>query len=115
MLRTTKVYTAGKDQPPQIGTSAGVISLNGLELKVVQVPSFSKNLLSATQLSIEHGCKQIIEPWTAELTITKDGHTIGTGSYDKEKKLIKINPSHETALIASHDNWITVHRKLGHA
>jgi len=115
------VYTAGANQKPIIGIAKGSIKFGQLDLNVLQVPSFSKNLLSATQLSLEHGCKQTIEPWTAKLTITKDEKVVATGSYDKQSKLIKIdkpNPNLQHAE-ASHktttDDWTTVHRKLGHA
>jgi hypothetical protein len=59
-------------------------------LEVLHAPSFSKNLLSATQLSTVYGYKQVIDPWTSKLTITKDDEVVATGTYDKDEKLIKI-------------------------
>jgi hypothetical protein len=63
------VYTAGVSQPPEMGIAKGRIKFGNTELDVLHFPSFSKNLLSATQLSTEYGYKQIIDPWTAKLTI----------------------------------------------
>jgi hypothetical protein len=128
--------------------------LGPIELEALEVPSFSKNLLSATQLSIEHGCKQVIEPWTSKLTISKDDEIIATGTYDKASKLIIIDEVDSSALAADNvvsidpmanniavseipsrvskvaqvklpqkqptskkstaDDWLTVHRKMGH-
>jgi hypothetical protein len=59
------VYTAGANQTPEIAVAKGSIKFGQLDLNVLQVPTFSKNLISATQLALEHGCKQTIEPWTA--------------------------------------------------
>jgi len=114
IIRNSSIYTAGKNQPPEQGISIGQIPFNGLSINAIQVPTFSKNLLSATQLSIEHGCKQVIEPWTAKLIISKDGKTVATGTYDEDVKLIKIEPNQELACTAT-ETWKTVHRKLGHA
>jgi hypothetical protein len=71
--------------------SKGILKLGSIEVETLEVPTFSKNLLSATQLSIEHGCKQVIEPWSSKLTISKENEIIATGTYDKETKLIKID------------------------
>jgi hypothetical protein len=110
------IYTAGKNQPPEIGISKGTIQIGDLKVEALEVPTFGKNLLSATQLSIEHGCRQIIEPWTSRLIITKDDVIIATGSYDKETKLIKMDDNSEmTNKTTIKDDWLTVHRKLGHA
>jgi len=56
------IRTAGANQKPQYATSRGVFKLGSEEIETFEVPTFSKSLLSATQLSIEHGCKQVIEP-----------------------------------------------------
>ena len=113
------IFTAGANQPPEIAVAKGIIKFGQLDLDVLQVPSFSKNLLSATQLSLEHGCKQTIDPWTAKLTITKDELIVATGTYDKKSKLIKIDTPKQQGLESSNrtklDDWTTVHRKLGHA
>jgi hypothetical protein len=131
------IYTAGANQKPQYATSKGILQLGPIELEALEVPSFSKNLLSATQLSIEHGCKQVIEPWTSKLTISKDDKIIATGTYDKASKLIKIDEYDANNVEVSEvsvpkvaqvlpqeqptppkrgatENWITVHRKMGH-
>jgi hypothetical protein len=52
------VFTAGANQPPEMGIGKGSIKFGSiaLDLDFLHVPSFSKNLLSATQLSIDHGC-----------------------------------------------------------
>lgn len=107
----TEVYTAGRDQPPELAMSSGTIKVGNLEGEALEVPSFSKNLVSATQLSMEHGCKQVISPWTGELTISKDDKVVATGAYDPDTKLIKIN-NYEFANVL---DWKTVHRYLGHA
>jgi len=86
-----QVFTAGANEKPQIGVSKGILKLGSIEVETLEVPTFSKNLLSATQLSIEHGCKQVIEPWSSKLTISKGNEVIATGTYDKETKLIKID------------------------
>ena len=113
---STPVYTAGINQPPEYGIEKGKIKFGMLDLNVIQVPTFGKNLLSATQLSIEHGCRQTIEPWTAKLTITKDDVVVATGSYNQAEKLIQIDGTEtETANNCKPEEWITVHRKLGHA
>ncbi len=111
------VFTAGKHQPPEIGISKGTIKVGDLNVEAIEVPTFSKNLLSATQLSIEQGCEQIIEPWTAKLTIKKDNKIVATGSFDEETKLIKIDMTNQerTFQATTNEDWITVHRKLGHA
>lgn len=60
-----------------------------------------------------YGYKQVIDPWTSKLTITKDDEVIATGTYDKDEKLIKIDSislEQELANAASQDNWTTVHR-----
>jgi hypothetical protein len=86
-----------------------------MEVNALHVPSFSKSLLSTV-----YGCKQIIEPWTAKLIITKDNKIVATGTYDEETKLIKMDndlvnaPHEETYFATKEDDWITVHRKLGH-
>ena len=109
------VYTAGANQPPEIAVSKGTVKIGSLDLEVLHVPTFSKNLLSATQLSIEHGCRQTIDPWTAKLTITKDDIPVATGTYDKSTKLIKMDKQNtEYSNSAQADDWTTVHRKLGH-
>ena len=112
---SVKIHTAGANQKPQFATSKGLLNLGPICVEALHVPTFSKNLLSATQLSIEHGCKQVIDPWTAKLTITKEDEIVATGSYDKETKLIKIDRTNESALKASTDNnWMQVHRRMGH-
>jgi hypothetical protein len=114
---STNIYTAGAGQPPEIGVSTGQVDFKSIPLNVLEVPTFSKNLLSATQLSIEHGCKQVISPWTAKLTISKEGKTIATGTYDKKEKLIRIDDNvadSAQSLRATPDSWTTIHRKLGH-
>lgn len=112
---TVPIFTAGINQPPEIGIAKGRIKFGNLDLKVIQVPTFSKNLVSATQLSLEHGCKQTIDPWTSKLTITKDDVIVATGTYDKESKLIVIDHSvSEQSALAKEDDWTTVHKKLGH-
>ena len=107
------VFTAGANQPPEIGVSTGKIKFGSLDVDVLEVPTFAKNLLSATQLSRAHGCKQVIDPWTAKLTISKDDEVIATGSYDPTEKLIRIDKeiSNSAKIV---DDWKTVHRKLGH-
>ena len=114
---TIPVFTAGASQPPELGTARGKIKFGSLNLDVIEVPSFSKNLLSATQLSREHGCRQTIEPWTAKLTISKDDKIVATGTYDTTEKLIKIDDqiSEQASKATEENDWTTVHRKLGHA
>jgi hypothetical protein len=85
------IRTAGANQKPQYATSRGVFKLGSEEIQTLEVPTFSKSLLSATQLSIEHGCKQVIEPWTAKLTISKDDNVIATGTYENSSKLQSYN------------------------
>ena len=111
------VFTAGKHQPPETGINKGTIQVGSIEIEALQVPSFSKNLLSATQLAREHGCKQTIQPWTGDLVIEKDNQVVATGSYDEQTKLIKMDKSNiETTMQTStKEDWITIHRKLGHA
>lgn len=76
------IFTAGKNQKPEVAVSKGILKLGPISLETLEVPTFSKNLLSATQLAIEHGCKQVIEPWTGKLIISKDKEIVATGSYD---------------------------------
>ncbi len=52
------ILTAGANQPPEIATAKGSIKFGTLDLNILHVPTFSKSLLSASQVSIEHGCKQ---------------------------------------------------------
>ena len=85
------IFTAGKNQKPEVAVSKGILKLGPISLETLEVPTFSKNLLSATQLAIEHGCKQVIEPWTGKLIISKDKEIVATGSYDHSTKLIKID------------------------
>jgi hypothetical protein len=107
------IYTAGANQAPEISIAKGTIKLGNLNLDVLQVPTFAKNPLSATQLSIDHGCKHVIEPWTAKLTIINHNTTIATGTYDPSTKLIKID-SENAFKAVTNDDWTTVNRKLGH-
>ena len=110
------VFTAGADQPPEFGIAKGTLKFGGININALQVPKFAKNLLSATQLSLEHGCTQTIDPWTAKLTVSKDDKVIATGTYDESSKLIKIDPVlPETSNLSNADDWTTVHKKLGHA
>jgi hypothetical protein len=110
-----QIMTAGKNQAPEFGINTGTINIGSLDVEAIQVPSFSKNLLSATQLSLDHGCKQVIEPWTSKLTITKDDKVVATGSYEPSTKLIKLDkPAEYHANTAALDTWTTVHRKMGH-
>jgi hypothetical protein len=69
------VLTAGENQPPQIGVSDGTIPVGSLNVEAIEVATFSKNLVSATQLSIEHGCKQtgFFEATLSELLVFLDG------------------------------------------
>ena len=107
------IYTAGANQKPQFAKSKGTLKFGSVDIDVLTVPTFSKNLLSATQLAINHGCKQVIEPWTAKLKILKNNEVIATGTYDEASKLIKIDQDTSNN-VNSKDDWITVHRKLGH-
>ena len=65
------IQTADTNQDPVIGTGTIDIQVGDIDVEAIVVPSFAKSLLSATQLSVEHGLKQVIDPWTAKLTITK--------------------------------------------
>lgn len=73
----------------------------------------------------EQGIRQVIEPFTAKLEMSKNGKVVATGSYDPQSKLIKMDQdivsefeedkTNQSALaVVQKDNWITVHRKLGH-
>jgi hypothetical protein len=110
----TVIHTAGTNQEPELGTAMGEINFGGINLEVIQVPTFTHSLVSATQLSREHGCRQVIEPWTANLTITKNNKLVATGKYDESTKLIKINLPQETALKSTETDWKTIHRRMGH-
>ena len=141
---TIPIFTAGKDQYPQIAVSKGILELGPISLETLEVPTFSKNLLSETQLAIEHECKQVIEPRTGKLIISKNKEIVATGSYDHSTKLIKIDDVNQatnlakekignspqkvnnrllseipikptpTSSKATTDDWITAHRKMGH-
>jgi len=84
------IRTAGANQKPQFATSRGVFKLGSEEIETLEVPTFSKSLLSATHLSIEHGFQQVIEPWTAKLTISKDDTAIATGTYENLSNSLKL-------------------------
>jgi hypothetical protein len=64
--------TADSTKAPIKASGEGTIAFGPLKVDAVYVPSFAKNLLSATQLSREYGCTQVIEPWTAKLTVIKE-------------------------------------------
>ena len=80
------VFTASKQQAPEKATASGTINVGNLQIEALYVPSFSKNLLSATQFAREHGCTQIIEPWTGNLKILKDDKIVATGTCDEKSK-----------------------------
>ena len=109
------IFTASKNQPPEMGVSKGTINIGNLKVEAIEVPTFGKSLLSATQLARDYGCEQIIEPYSAKLTIKKDNKIIATGQYDESTKLIKMDEFQETSCTANVDDWIQVHRKLGHS
>jgi len=112
------IYTAGKNQPPELGVAKGVIHVGSIPVEAIYVPTFAKNLLSATQLSREYGCTQTIEPWTAKLKITQNDQLVATGTFDEATKLIKIDATESDSKNALHtsleNDWITVHRRMGH-
>jgi Reverse transcriptase (RNA-dependent DNA polymerase) len=110
-----KVYTAGKYQAPQNAAAEGTLLIGSIPVNALRVPTFSKNLLSATQLSREHGLTQIIEPWTAKLKVLKDDTLVATGSYDTATKLIKIDEyKNENCNSTSSNDWTTIHSRFGH-
>jgi len=113
MYKPIAIQTADTNQNPVIGTGTIDIQVGDIGVEAIVVPSFAKSLLSATQLSVEHGLKQVIDPWTAKLTITKDDVTVATGSFDPDTKLIKMD-QHLSANNLEVNDWITIHRKLGH-
>jgi len=121
----TKVYTAGSFQPPHEAESIGTVQVGAMKVSALHMPTFSKSLLSGVQLAREQGIKQVIEPYTASLKMIKNGNVVATGSYDPLSKLIKMDQnivtevedigSIQLALAAvQKDDWITVHKKLGH-
>jgi hypothetical protein len=108
--KPTTIHTADLTQEPVVSTGTVDIPVGNVTVEALVVPSFGKSLLSATQLSVEHGLKQVIDPWTSK---SKDDVVVATGSFDPGTKLIKIDkPEHANHLEVN--DWMTVHRKLGH-
>ena len=121
----TKVFTAGSLQPPHEAASIGKVLVGDMTVSALHMPTFSKSLLSGVQLAREQGIRQVIEPFTAKLEMSKNGKVVATGSYDPQSKLIEMdqdivsefeeNKTNQSALaVVQKDDWITVHRKLGH-